>query len=186
MKKKNFKNKFAEKKQKLIERCTLCGICIEECQIYPFGRFTSDDPVELQEVRIDFLKISEFSQRVYDLAYDCTFCCGSRSSDPSGGEKAGLRCLEEVKNTGSELMVDNCMGCFETFMYLSEDYPFENIHFISLLGQALGIEYEDRMAIYEEWGNVDRIIEDAGHNIKVSDLTEQEIRRFLENYFNEF
>jgi len=47
------------KNEKLIQYCKLC-LCIEECQIFPIGHFTSDDPIELQKVRIDFLKNGEF------------------------------------------------------------------------------------------------------------------------------
>ena len=51
--------KIVMKNEKLIQHCKLC-ICIEECQIFPIGHFTSDDPIELQKVRIDFLKNGEF------------------------------------------------------------------------------------------------------------------------------
>jgi len=36
-----------QQKKELIERCTLCGKCIEECQIHPYWRFADEDPVEL-------------------------------------------------------------------------------------------------------------------------------------------
>ena len=83
MKKGFIQDKFSEKKQELINRCTLCCICVDDCQIYPFGRFASEDSVELQEARIDFLKYGGFSQQVYDLAYDCTNClyCGDVITD---------------------------------------------------------------------------------------------------------
>ncbi len=50
--------------------------------------------------------------------------------------------------------------------------------------QALGIKYENKLALYEEWGDVDRIFEDTMPNIKASNLSETEIRKFLEIFFS--
>lgn len=114
-----------------------------------------------------------------------TICCGSGSVDSEAGKKVGRCRMEEAKKAGADVLVTICVGCDEMYQSLAQDYPFEVMNLMTLVGRALGIEYEDKMSKYSEWGDVDRIIEDARTNIEASKFPEQEIRAFLEEFLKQ-
>ncbi|MBI5118533.1 (Fe-S)-binding protein, partial [Candidatus Poribacteria bacterium] len=99
-----------------------------------------------------------------------TLCCsGSASmSYPKAAKELGLVIMEEAKETGADLLVDLCLGCHRALRGLSKDYPFEVVSFVTLVGRAMGIEYEDKLSLYLKWRNVDRVISDARANIAAS------------------
>lgn len=115
-----------------------------------------------------------------------TLCCsGSASmSTPQAAKELGLVVMEEARAAGADLLVDMCIGCNRAFSGLAKDYPFETVSFVTLVGRAMGINYEDKLSQYMEWRDVDRVIEDARANIEASSYSEQEIRTFLEMFFS--
>lgn len=115
-----------------------------------------------------------------------TLCCsGSASmSTPEAARQLGLALMEEVKETGADMLVDLCLGCNRAFRGLAKDYPFEVMSFVTLVGSAMGIEHENKLSLYMKWRDADRVVEDARANIEASSYSEQEVRSFLEMFFN--
>ena len=115
-----------------------------------------------------------------------TLCCSGAASmtNPEAARELGLVLMEEAKATGADMLVDLCLGCNRAFRGLAKEYPFEVISFVTLVGKAMGIEHEDKLSLYREWRDVDRVIEDARANIEASFYSEQEIRSFLEIFFS--
>jgi Fe-S oxidoreductase len=114
-----------------------------------------------------------------------TLCCGSGASmtEPDAATAIGVGLLDEAKATGADILLDFCHGCDSAFKKHGKDEPFEIVNFLTLVGRAMGIEYEDKLSLYMEWRDVDRVIEDARANIEASSYSEQEIRSFLEMFF---
>lgn len=115
-----------------------------------------------------------------------TLCCSGTAglSNPKAAKALGLLLMEEAKQTGADYLVDLCLGCHRTFRGLSKGYPFAVISFVTLVGQALGIEHENKLSQYLQWKDVDRVIEDARSNIEASSYSEEEIRSFLGIFFS--
>ncbi len=115
-------------------------------------------------------------------------CCGGMTAmfdrDAAGKQAVGL--LDEAKATGADMLVDLCYGCNRTLGRLArkKNYPFESISLVTLVGRAMGIEHEDKLALYMGWRDADRVIADARANIEASPLSEQEVRSFLEMIFS--
>ncbi len=114
-----------------------------------------------------------------------TLCCGSPAAqnDPQAAREMARTILEEAKSAGAELLVDMCLSCHRAFRALAKDYPFEVIHFINLVGKAMGIEHESKLAQYLQWKDVDRVLADARANIEASPYSEEEVSFFLQMLF---
>jgi heterodisulfide reductase subunit D len=124
---------------------------------------------------------------IVEMEHSCkdTLCCSSSAamSTPEAAKELGLIIMEEAKATGADLLIDMCLGCNRAFRGMVKDYPFETISLVTLVGQAMGIEHENKLSKYMEWRDVDRVVEDARANIEASSYSEQEIRSFLEMFF---
>jgi Fe-S oxidoreductase len=75
------------------------------------------------------------------------------------------RCLEEAAATGAEVMVDACLGCHFRFIREEPKYPFQAEHVLTLVGEAMGISYEDRIKKFYRYGDADKIMAESSENV---------------------
>ncbi len=96
-----------------------------------------------------------------------SICCGGVASRklPDVGKAMVRQCLEEAAKTGAEIMVDACQGCHFQFMPEESKYPFQVEHVLTLIGQAMGINYEDKIKKFYRYGDVDRVMAESTENI---------------------
>jgi heterodisulfide reductase subunit D len=73
-------------------------------------------------------------------------CCGGLTNDryPERTLPIRKKRMDEVEVLGAEILVSDCIACCANYSLLKEKYSFEVISLITLLGRAMGIEYEDR------------------------------------------
>ena len=90
--------------------------------------------------------------------------------------------LEEAKAAGAELLVITCPSCYTAFAGLEQGYPFKVTHDILLLGEAMGINYEDKFKGYLYRDDLDSIIEEARGNIEANNMDPAEVKRLLPLY----
>jgi Fe-S oxidoreductase len=98
-----------------------------------------------------------------------SICCGGAASRklPVGSTMV-KRCLEEAASTGAEVMVDACVGCHFQFLPEESKYPFQVEHILTLVGEAMGMNYEDKIKRFYRYGDIDRIMAEARENIESS------------------
>ena len=93
-------------------------------------------------------------------------CCGGVASRKLPVAKTMVkRCLEEAAATGAEVMADACLGCHFQFLPEESKYPFQVEHVLTLVGEAMGINYEDRIKKFYEYNDVVRIMDESRENI---------------------
>jgi len=111
-------------------------------------------------------------------------CCGGLANFTYPDVTRGFRDvrLEEAKAAGAELLVTTCPSCYTAFAGLEEGYPFKVTHDILLLGEAMGINYEDKFKGYLYCDDLDSIIEEARGNIETNNLDPAEVKRLLPLY----
>jgi len=96
-------------------------------------------------------------------------CCGLVASRKLPiGPTMVKRCLEGAASTGAEVMVDACLGCHFQFIPEESNYPFQVEHVLTLVGEAMGINYEDKINKFYRYGDIDRIMTEARENIESS------------------
>jgi len=99
-----------------------------------------------------------------------TICCGAVASRkmPEVARAMVRQCLEEAAKTGAEVMVDACQGCHFQFCPEESKYPFQVEHLLTLVGEAMGIYYEDKMKKFYRYGDADKIMSESRENIEAS------------------
>ena len=59
------------------------------------------------------------------------------------------------------------------------------MHYLTLMGRALGIEHEDRFKKYRLLGDVEAILQDAGPCMQANSVSEREARAVIQKNFVE-
>jgi heterodisulfide reductase subunit D len=116
-----------------------------------------------------------------------TICCGGGGYYLLGYETArgfADRRLNEAKETKADAMVcGGCQGCYYIFIGRQGEYPFEILHSIMVLGEAMGIRHEEKLKKYFMHDDVDKIFEDAKEYIEASDFGLDEMKALLPKIF---
>jgi Fe-S oxidoreductase len=93
-------------------------------------------------------------------------CCGGVASRKLPVAPTMVkRCLEEAAATGAEVMVDACLGCHFQFLPEESKYPFRVEHVLTLVGEAMGIGYEDRIKRFYEYNDAGKIMAECRENV---------------------
>ena len=95
-----------------------------------------------------------------------SICCGGVASRKlSVAPTMVKRCLEEAAATGAEVMADACLGCHFQFLPEESKYPFRVEHVLTLVGEAMGIRFEDRIKRFYEYNDAGKIMAECRENI---------------------
>ena len=87
--------------------------------------------------------------------------------------------LEEACQTGADTLVDVCHYCHHVFSAEAHRFDVTPQNYISLLGRFLGIEQVDRYGKWRQWGDLQRVLEDAAAFIEASPYSREEIEEAI-------
>src|SRR4030042_1685530 len=114
-----------------------------------------------------------------------SICCGAVASRKLPvGQTMVRECLEEAARTGAEVMVDACLGCHFQFLPEESKYPFQIEYVLKIVGEAMGINYEDRIKKFYRYGDAGKIMAESMENVAAgpygADLTAYLAKRMFE------
>ena len=97
-----------------------------------------------------------------------SICCGAVASRrlPGVGRALARQVLEEALTTGADVMVDACQGCHFQFCASQPEYPFQIENLLSLIGEAMGIHFEDKLKKFYICGDADKIMAECRLNVE--------------------
>ena len=96
-----------------------------------------------------------------------SICCGFVASRKLPVGRTMVRqCLEEAASTGADVMVDACLGCHFQFLPEESRYPFRVEHILTLIGEAMGIDYEDKIRKFYRYADAGRIMAEVRGNVE--------------------
>lgn len=112
-------------------------------------------------------------------------CCGGMNliTNPEVAESMGKELGKEVKSTGANKVITSCLGCDLILGRIGCDYDFSVEMYISLLGRAMGIEYEDKLARFRSYNNPGRILEETKEYIEASPFSLLEMEDLIPKLF---
>ena len=112
-----------------------------------------------------------------------SLCCGGLANItyPEVTRSVRKARLEEAKVVGAELLVTSCRSCYGAYAGFDEGYPTVT-HDIILLGEAMGINYENKFKAYLYRDDLDSVIEEARDNLESNNLDIDEVKRILPLY----
>ncbi|MBN2463763.1 MAG: (Fe-S)-binding protein [Dehalococcoidia bacterium] len=155
-------------------------------------KVTLHDPCSLTRILGDTASLRTILKAIPDLELvemgknrKQSICCGSVSSRKLPvGKTMVKRCMEEAAGTGAEVMVDACLGCHFQFIPEESNYPFHVEHVLTLVGEAMGINYEDKINKFYRYGDAGRIMAESRDNIEAGpydpDFTAMLAKRMFE------
>ena len=76
--------RLKQEKKAFIEKCDLCGICIEKCQVLSYLKLLKKNSKELQEDLLHVLRGNEASQEACNKTFACSQCASCLHSCPKG------------------------------------------------------------------------------------------------------
>ena len=99
-----------------------------------------------------------------------SICCGAVASRrlPGVGRAMARQVLEEALKTGADVMVDACQGCHFQFCAAQPEYPFQIENLLSLIGEAMGVQFEDKLKKFYICGDADKIMDECRLNVEAS------------------
>jgi len=111
-------------------------------------------------------------------------CCGglinfSRTEVTLDYRKARLK---EAIDTGADILAVTCPLCHLAFTGLDKNHRLKVVHDIVLLGEAMGISYEDKIKTYAYGGDVDRIVSEGEENLRANNLESVQVKSMLQKY----
>ena len=114
-----------------------------------------------------------------------TMCCGAETNRtfPKVSQEMTRLCLEEVAGTGAQVLVDFCQGCLAQFYLEEPKYPFEVQNILTILGEAMGISYEDKLKKFYRSSDLDNDIAEARENIEANSYNFDHVARLAKRFF---
>lgn len=108
------------------------------------------------------------------------YMCSRLDRAPEAKMAAHRKILEGARAAGVEILVTPYHNCQRDLCIEERNYPFEVKNFVTLLGEALGIErYEDKYKKFRILGDVEKIVEEAAPFIQLNRLDPATARRVI-------
>ena len=118
------------------------------------------------------------------------YCCGYgllAGSPDKGGRWIESR-LEEASNTGAGTMVNICHGCHWFFTGPEWSPDIRIVNYVTLAGQALGIDHEERFLNWRKLNDPDQIIDDIwtymGERVEHLPFSRQQVEKTIRRMFD--
>jgi len=148
-----------------------------------FGR-QCEDPYAFEAPRRVLREIAGLELVEMKHNREDALCCGDmtrfQGGEPGVYEAIAMMRVEEAKETGAEAIVTLCGGCMASFLHQTSSHKMQVIDFGILVGKAIGIEHEDKIAKYKSYKpDIERVLTEANECINASPYTTDEMRKVL-------
>lgn len=112
-------------------------------------------------------------------------CCGGMNmiTNPKVAELLGHELAKAVKASGVNKVISSCTGCHLTLTSIGSQQNFLTETYIGLLGRAMGIEYENKLAKYISYRNPQQVLKEARENIEAGPYNMEEMEKVVPNFF---
>ena len=80
------------------------------------------------------------------------------------------------------ILATACIFCHFRFGQAISEYPYELFDVIEIVGKALGIEYEDKLAKYRNYHNPERVVRETMEYIEASPYSVEEVSEVLQRF----
>ena len=112
-------------------------------------------------------------------------CCGGGSRYyPAMADAIERRTMDRFQESGADVVVSTCEYCHKNFLRISENYSFELMQLLDLVGEAMGLQIEDKIKKYIKYHDPERVMEEARECIEANltslGLTKAEFKCLLE------
>ncbi|MFQ5682691.1 MAG: heterodisulfide reductase-related iron-sulfur binding cluster [Candidatus Binatia bacterium] len=107
------------------------------------------------------------------------YMCSRLAAVQRAREDAHRRMIEMAMKARVDVLVTPYHSCQRDFCVEERNHPFEVKNFVTLLGEALGIQYQDQYKKFRILGDEKQIMNEAEPYIRQNKLKEDEVRRVI-------
>lgn len=110
-----------------------------------------------------------------------SLCCGGAAWRSNSQVAQALRktVMDSIRETGAEVLATACQFCYQSFGNAEAGYDYQVRGLIEIIGDALGITYENKLERYNRYHDPQRVIEESRDNIVASPYTVEEVYQVL-------
>lgn len=91
--------------------------------------------------------------------------------------------MQEAARAGVDVLATIYHSCHREVCHEEASHPFEIVNYISLLGEAMGIEHADRYKRYKLMGEPDAVYEEVRAYVEANNLDPERVREVLRKAF---
>ncbi len=107
------------------------------------------------------------------------YMCSRLAPLPEARAAVQAELFEAAKRAGVDVLVTPYHSCQRDLCIGEKSHPFEVKNFVTLIGEALGIEYQDKYKRFRMLGDEEQIFEEASPFAKANALDEEEVRQII-------
>ncbi|MFC1821150.1 (Fe-S)-binding protein [Thermodesulfobacteriota bacterium] len=115
-----------------------------------------------------------------------TICCGGGAYyllGLEGGKHFADQRLNEARDTGADTLVcGGCQGCYYIFIGRQDEYSYDIVHWMMVLGESMGIKHEETLKKYFTY-DPEKILEESKENIEASRFSLEEMEELIPKMF---
>jgi heterodisulfide reductase subunit D len=146
------------------------------------------DPCKLSKMCGDYRSARELLKaipgvKLIEMLHDKekSNCCGGTSwrFNPNYARILRKTIMDKVKNAKVDVLATACLVCYISFCDVIGEYPYEIYDVMEVVGEGLGIKYENKLLKYRRYHNPDRVVEETKDYIKASTYSINEMRELL-------
>lgn len=103
-------------------------------------------------------------------------CCGGGSRYfPEVANNIQRQAMHQLQKSGAEVVITLCSFCHINFIKMSDDYSFKPTLFLDFIGEAMGLNNEDKVQKYMKYHDPDRVLKEASFYIEANSLNKEEL-----------
>ena len=102
---------------------------------------------------------------------DCSCCGGGSRYFPEVADGIQRQTMDQFQKSGADIVVTTCQYCHVNFLKMASGYSFEFVQFLDLVGEAMGLDNEDKIKKYMKYHDSDRVIREALPCIEANSLS---------------
>lgn len=107
------------------------------------------------------------------------YMCSRLAAVPEARAAVQGELLEAANRAGVDVVVTPYHSCQRDLCIGEKSYPFQVKNFVTLIGEALGIEYQDKYKNFRMLGDEEKIFEEARPCTKTNALDEEDVRQVI-------
>ena len=108
-------------------------------------------------------------------------CCGGTAwrYNPEYAKLLRKIAMDCAKESEIDILATACLICYNRFCDGVQGYPYKVIDLVEMVGEALGIEYENRLKKYISYHDPERVISETKDYIDASPYSFEQVRQIL-------
>ena len=151
-------------------------------------RVTYHDPCKLGRMSGEYEHIRRIFKAIPGLEFvempetkEDSLCCGGAAwrNNPKIARALREKAMDSAEEIYPDILATACQFCHQSFFSVAAEYPYQISSALEIIGEGLGINYENKLDKYYALHDPERVIEETRDYIEASPYSVEEVRQVL-------